>query len=252
MQDYARLGDFNDLVADYERYRIGYSSDLFEALGSFGMRRGAHVLDVGCGTGLSAQPLITRGLAVTGIDPSAPMVESAKRNVPKAEFLVGNVEQLPFPDRHFDGAVCAQAFHWFDADVAFAELIRVVKPGAAIGVWWKILGSDDPMRGLRAAAAEAAGVTPSADPLRGGFGAFYRAPFATRTLRVLPFMARFTVEDWLGYERSRASARNSYGGRREAYLAALRAELLAKFGTPEARLELRYTQYLYVGQTATS
>jgi ubiquinone/menaquinone biosynthesis C-methylase UbiE len=245
-----RAGDFNGLAADYERYRIGYSSELFDALENLGLRRGAHVLDVGCGTGISLQPLLARGMNLTGLDPSAEMLAAAKLVAPGATLVEGKAEQLPFADGSFDAAVSAQAFHWFDADTAFAELIRVVKPGGPIAVWWKMLGSGEAMRAVRAAACARAGVEPSGDALRDGFGAFYRAPFAKRALRVLPFVARFSVDDWIGYERSRASARNSYGDKREAYVEALRIELIAKYGAPTARMEVQYTQFLYVGNSA--
>jgi ubiquinone/menaquinone biosynthesis C-methylase UbiE len=246
----ARASDFNDLAVDYDRYRIGYSNELFDVFGASGLPRAAAVLDAGCGSGFATEPLVARGMNVTGIDPSPRMLESAKRRAPTATFVEATVEELPFGDRKFDAAVSAQAFHWFDNDRAFAELMRVVKPGGTIGVWWKVLGSDDPLRVLRTAAAKRAGVAPVAERQRAGFSAFYRAPFANRTLRVLPFVARVSVDDWIGYERSRASVRNGYGDRRAAYLEALRAELGAQYGSPAARLEVRYTQYLYIGHCA--
>jgi ubiquinone/menaquinone biosynthesis C-methylase UbiE len=177
------------------------------------------------------------------------MLAAAKLAVPGATFTAGRVEALPFADRSFDSAVSAQAFHWFEADEAYAELARVVKPGGPIAVWWKVLGSDDPMRALRTAACRQIGVGPAPDSGRGGFSAFYRAPFATRTLRVLPFTARFCVDDWIGYERSRAAVQAAYGAKVEAYLDALRAGLIAKYGSPAQPVDVRYTQFLYVGST---
>ncbi len=246
----ATAGGFDDLAADYSRYRIGYSNDLFDVLESLGFARRSSVLDAGCGTGLASGPLAARGMAVTGIDPSPPMLAAARAAVLQATFVEGRVEALPFAGASFDGAVCAQAFHWFDADRAFGELSRVVKPGAPIAVWWKILGTNDPMRELRATAARQAGVEPARDALSGGFGAFYRAPFAKRVARVIPFVARFSVDDWLGYERSRAMSRDAYGSRQPAYLAALAAGLQAKYGSPAARIDVRYTQFIYVGSAA--
>jgi ubiquinone/menaquinone biosynthesis C-methylase UbiE len=204
---------FDGLAANYERYRVGYSNELFDALENLGFRRGMAVLDAGCGTGLSMEPLAARGMTVTGVDSSGQMLAAAKHAVPGAAVVEAKVEELPFPDRHFDAAVSAQAFHWFDADKAYAELSRV-------------------------------------DPLRGGFGAFYRAPFASRTLRVLPFLARLRVDDWIGYERSRASTRDAYGAKLDPYLTALRAELVANYGSPGARIDVRYSEYLYLGGKA--
>lgn len=245
-----RAGSFDGLAANYQRYRIGYSSGLFDMLETLGIRRGSRVLDAGCGTGISLEPLVARGMQVTGLDLSDDMLAVAKAAFPGAAFAAGRVEAQPFPDRSFDAAVCAQAFHWFDADNAFAELIRVVKPGGPIAVWWKILSSDDGMRALRAAACAQAGVQPAPEPLAGGFGAFYRAPFASRTLRVIPFQARMSIDDWIGYERSRAAARDAHGAKLETYLEALRTELNAKYTASGARFDVRYVQYLYVGTTA--
>jgi ubiquinone/menaquinone biosynthesis C-methylase UbiE len=245
-----RGGDFTGLADSYDRYRTGYSRELFDVLEQCGIRRGTSVLDAGCGTGLSAQPLVVRGAHITGLDPSAEMLAAAERNLPSAKFVAGTVEELPFADRHFDAAICAQAFHWFDAERAFAELMRVVKPGGPVAIWWKVLGTDEPIRALRAAACARAGVTSIDDPYSGGFRAFYRAPFAERRLRVISFTARLTIEEWLGYEQSRATARNAYGDRHAAYLAGLREELIAAYGQPSARMDVRYTQYLYVGSTA--
>jgi ubiquinone/menaquinone biosynthesis C-methylase UbiE len=243
---------FDGLADNYERYRTGYSGELFDILEKLGMRRDMTVLDAGCGTGIAMQPLLKRGMAVTGLDANSEMLAIARTNLPSATFVAGRAEELPFADGSFDAAISAQSFHWFDMSRAYAELIRVVKPGGPVAVWWKMLGSDDPMRALRAAACKQAGVVPSADPLSGGFSAFYRAEFAQRTLRVLPFTARFQLDDWMGYERSRAAIRDAYGARYEAYLDALRGELQAKYPLPSSRIDVRYTQYLYVGATATS
>jgi ubiquinone/menaquinone biosynthesis C-methylase UbiE len=250
IQSNVRGGDFSGLADSYDRYRIGYSRELFDVLDQCGIRRGTRVLDVGCGTGLSAQPLAMRGVQITALDPSAEMLTLAERNIPTATFVRGHVEELPFPDRGFDAAICAQAFHWFDAERALAELMRVVKPGGPIAIWWKALGTDEPIRALRAAACARAGVEPTADPFVSGFRAFYSAPFAERRLRVLSFTARLTVDEWIGYERSRATARNTYGDRCETYIEALRDELVGAYAAPTARMDVRYTQYLYVGSTA--
>src|SRR5664279_2263266 len=174
IEQHARAGAFDGPAANYERYRLGYSGDLFDGLETLGFRRGMSVLDAGCGTGLSMGPLAARAMNVAGVDPSPQMLAAAKLAVPAATLREGRVEALPFADRSFDAAVSAQAFHQFEADAAYAELARVVKPGGPIAVWWKILSSDDSIRTLRAAACRQIGAEPAPDSLRGSFGAFYR------------------------------------------------------------------------------
>ncbi len=45
------------------------------------------VLDLGCGTGNSSEPFVTRGLAVTGVDLSAQMLAVARLKLPAATFV---------------------------------------------------------------------------------------------------------------------------------------------------------------------
>jgi ubiquinone/menaquinone biosynthesis C-methylase UbiE len=237
---------FDDLAEAYDRFRTGYSATLYDVLFTLGFRPGAHVLDAGCGTGIAMAQFAARGCAVTGVDPSPAMLAAAAKNVPAATLHEGRVEQLPFANGAFDGVVCAQAFHWFDQPAAFNELSRVVKRGSPIAVWWKRLASTDRMRAMRAAACADVRVSP-AESFQGGFRSFYAAPFANRVLRVLPFTTRTTRDQWLGYERSRASARNAYGTKRDAYFDALEGRLNAAFGTSTSSIEVQYMQYLYVG-----
>ena len=56
-----------------------------------------HVIDVGCGTGISTgvlAALVGKDGRVTGIDLSPGMLEEARRRVPGAEFLEGDAEDL--------------------------------------------------------------------------------------------------------------------------------------------------------------
>ncbi len=65
---------FDPLADDYARFRPGYPRALVAALrAARGLPQGAHVADVGCGTGLLAVPFLDDGCRVTGIEPSPAM-----------------------------------------------------------------------------------------------------------------------------------------------------------------------------------
>ena len=238
---------FDDLAADEHQYRTGYSSELFDELVVLGLTPGTTVLDIACGSGIASAPLVARGCKLTGVDPSAAMLACARTRVPEATFVLGSAEKLPFSDRYFDNAICAQAFHWFDQPRAFAEAIRVVKPGGNVAVWWKRLTHDAAIRAIRTAASDEVAVPSSKEVLGGSFGAYYGAAFRERRLRVLPFTWRTTVKTWVGYEHSRATARNAFGAKRDAYLKALERRLVKEAGSLDSTMIAPYMQYVYIG-----
>jgi len=61
---------------------------IVELLREGGIGRGAHVLDVGCGSGLLAHRLCSEGFLVHGVDASAAMIDLAREHEPSADFAV--------------------------------------------------------------------------------------------------------------------------------------------------------------------
>src|SRR5215475_11094388 len=59
-----------------------------------GLSKGAHVLDVGCGSGLLARKLLDAGFVVTGIDASSAMIDLARSYAPGADFKVVKLPTL--------------------------------------------------------------------------------------------------------------------------------------------------------------
>lgn len=74
--------------------------------------RGSSILDVGCGSGYIASILEDKGFRVTGIDVSARMLELAKVNAPRSNFLRMDMRRLDFPKESFDAIICLYSiFH---------------------------------------------------------------------------------------------------------------------------------------------
>ena len=59
---------------------------------------GGLVIDLGCGSGLSARELVKAGYRVLGIDISESMVNIARKRVPNAEFKIGSVFKTEIPN----------------------------------------------------------------------------------------------------------------------------------------------------------
>src|SRR5207244_179000 len=55
--------------------------------------------------------------------------------------VAGTAESIPLPDASVDGVFVGEAFHWFDAAAAIAELVRVVRPRGGVALvsneWWE-------------------------------------------------------------------------------------------------------------------
>ena len=114
-------------------------------------RTGMKVLDVGCGTGLYALDLAARGLDVTGVDISRPMLERAGAKAQDAgldvTFLEADALRLPFKDQSFDAVLSVTALEFApDLSTALHEAFRVLKTGGRLVVgligrdsdWWRL------------------------------------------------------------------------------------------------------------------
>jgi SAM-dependent methyltransferase len=93
------------------------------------------VLDVGCGTGLIANEMAQRRVAVTGVDIDLDAIARAKASYPEVDFRVVNKGRLPLDDDVFDLAFCHFVLMWQADPVEFVrELKRVVRPGGWVVV----------------------------------------------------------------------------------------------------------------------
>ncbi|MFQ6013363.1 MAG: class I SAM-dependent methyltransferase [Thermoplasmata archaeon] len=68
--------------------------------------RGAKVLDAGCGSGVPVTRYLEQFFDVTGVDFAEEQIRRARRLVPEATFLCGDVTDLAFADETFD-AICS-------------------------------------------------------------------------------------------------------------------------------------------------
>lgn len=129
--------DFGKTAADYGRYRAGFPDALFTRLAALGIGlRGHRVLDLGTGTGTLARGFARRGCDVTGLDPSAPLLEEAARLDHAAgvtiRYVIATAEATGLPAASFDVVSAGQCWHWFDRGRAAPEARRLLVPAGRL------------------------------------------------------------------------------------------------------------------------
>lgn len=98
---------------------------------------GKRILDLGCGGGGLAKDLVARGAEVTGADPNAEALLSARRSVENAAFIEASAEALPFEDGSFDAVVTVNTLHHVPMPSmgdALGEMARVLRAGGRLMV----------------------------------------------------------------------------------------------------------------------
>lgn len=112
-----------------------------------GIEKGSKIIDLGCGKGSSSMFLARRyGCHVVGVDIDERLLSTAREAAKKGdlsemtEFRRADIENLPFEDDTFDGAISQAVLVFTDKDRALREVARVVKPGGFVGaveLTWK-------------------------------------------------------------------------------------------------------------------
>lgn len=112
----------------------------WEALGHLALRLvpAITVADLGAGEGLVSQLLARRAERVWCIDNSPKMVEvgtelAKKNGLSNLAYKLGDIEQVPLPDKSVDLAILSQALHHAShPQTAVNEAYRILKPGGQL------------------------------------------------------------------------------------------------------------------------
>lgn len=136
--------DKNEVIAFFDRRAPMWDAEMVRKedliqtiLDNGGVRPGADVLDVACGTGVLFPDYLARGAnRVVGIDISPNMARIAAGKYPSEQIRVicGDVEETQFP-QPFDVVMVYNAFpHFPDPEKLIAALAAATKPGGRLSV----------------------------------------------------------------------------------------------------------------------
>lgn len=95
------------------------------------------VLDAGCGEGRNLHYLLARGLECYGIDRVPAAIDDIQAlaarlapGLPPGNFVTGEIDALPWPDRKFDAVICSAVLHFARDEAHFDEMV---------GELWRVL-----------------------------------------------------------------------------------------------------------------
>lgn len=129
-----KYGDrFGACSGAYSKFRPEYPTELYEFLKTLVPGKEL-VWDCGTGNGQAARSLSADFKQVIATDASIMQLDQAHapRNV---SFILAEAEAPPLKTSSVDLVTCATCVHWFDHDVFYPEVRRILKPGGIFAAW---------------------------------------------------------------------------------------------------------------------
>lgn len=125
-------GDFGEIAKSVDSHAKDFVT-------SQDIKPGMRVLDVACGSGNAALHAARAGAEVVGVDFASNLVAQARvraaREGLKAQFDVGDAEELPYADASFDHIVTIYGAMFAPRpEVVVSELLRVCRPGGRVAM----------------------------------------------------------------------------------------------------------------------
>jgi ubiquinone/menaquinone biosynthesis C-methylase UbiE len=141
---------FTGLAKIYAQARPSYPKQAIENIVSHcKLNANSILVDIGSGTGISSRLFAKYVFKVIGIEPNEDMRNEAKSNIENnneysnIEYMDGTAEQTGLADTSVDAIICAQAFHWFNPEIAMLEFKRILKNDGWVVLLWNERDEND-------------------------------------------------------------------------------------------------------------
>lgn len=133
---YENTSKFNGKGDVYAKARPKYADELFLYFkNELNISSESIFADIGSGTGIFTQQLLTNGYKVFAVEPNVDMRRKAEEKLSdNINFISvdGTASDTHLPDSSVDYITTAQAFHWFESDLFKKECLRILKPNGKV------------------------------------------------------------------------------------------------------------------------
>ncbi|NOS83530.1 MAG: methyltransferase domain-containing protein [Ignavibacteria bacterium] len=124
---------FSSQAKEYSKYRPEYPKELFLYLSSI-VKEHNTAWDCATGNGQAAIGLEPYFDKIIATDASSSQIKHARLH-PKIEYRTVTAENSGLASDSIDLLTVATAIHWFNSEIFFPEVNRIVKNGGVIAVW---------------------------------------------------------------------------------------------------------------------
>jgi len=134
--------NFSKQAVDYSKFRPQYPDEMIEYIISF-VKTKSIALDVATGNGQVAHKLSNYFKKVFATDISQKQLDNAIKS-DTIIYSKESAEKTSFENQQFDLITAAQAIHWFDFELFYKEIYRILKPDGIFAVMGYGLFSTNP------------------------------------------------------------------------------------------------------------
>ena len=241
---------FSTRSADYAQFRPRYPVELFEYLAGIAPDR-SRAWDCATGNGQAATGLARFFECVIATDASEKQIANAERDE-RIEYRVAAADQSELEARSVSLVTVAQALHWFDVDLFYDEVKRVLKPGGVLAIWCYNLFNISPAIDALVEDFYRNIVGPYWDPARHLVETGYRTvpfPFAELEAPKFQMEANWSLDHLLGYLRTWSATKGFVAARGFDPVIRLADQLAPLWGNAADRKTVRWPLSVRAGRS---
>ncbi|MFF7359114.1 class I SAM-dependent methyltransferase [Streptomyces filipinensis] len=124
-----RALSFGARAEAYERFRPGYSMELFDRVMAYAGRPVRTALEIGAGTGKATRLFAQQGLSVLATEPDGAMLNELRRHVPATVRTAQAAFEDLQPGEKYGLVYAAAALHWTNPEGRWPRMAALLEPG---------------------------------------------------------------------------------------------------------------------------